>query len=236
MFLDPFFTEQDDGILITAEQGSHFAKDLAGDFNPIHDPDARRFVVPGDLLFALVLARYGVSEHMRFTFAGMVGRDIVLTFPETDDDYVEISGHKGKTYLNVTRQGGTSREPVVIESLVRSYVAFSGHNFPHVLMPLLQEQNVMINPDRPLVIYESMGFDLSGTPVGRPHLEPSGSDLVVHGKRADVTLRFQIHFNGVQAGEGFKKLVVSGLREYDPDIAEKMIADYGGWKDNYTAP
>ncbi len=57
MFLDPYHCEEDGFVRVGAEQASQFAKGVADDFNPIHDPDSRRFCVPGDLLFALVLSR-----------------------------------------------------------------------------------------------------------------------------------------------------------------------------------
>ncbi|MEX2365607.1 MAG: DUF3581 family protein, partial [Pseudohongiellaceae bacterium] len=76
MFLDAFHTQHTDNtISISAEQGSAFAKEIAGDFNPIHNIGAKRFVVPGDLLFALVLNRYGLSKSMSVRFSGMVGPD-----------------------------------------------------------------------------------------------------------------------------------------------------------------
>lgn len=68
MFLDRFHTIQDGCVHISASQASQFAKEVAGDFNPIHDPDARRFCVPGDLLFAVVVSRFGLSRHMTFQF------------------------------------------------------------------------------------------------------------------------------------------------------------------------
>ena len=60
MFLDDFYALAGGRLCIAAEQASQFAKRMAGDYNPIHDPDARRFCVPGDLLFALVLAQHGL--------------------------------------------------------------------------------------------------------------------------------------------------------------------------------
>ncbi|MEO1880948.1 MAG: DUF3581 family protein, partial [Methylococcales bacterium] len=71
--LKEFYSGPDDCVAITAEQGSLFAKEVAGDFNPIHDVDSKRFCVPGDLLFAIVLEKYGLSKTMNFTFTGMLG-------------------------------------------------------------------------------------------------------------------------------------------------------------------
>ncbi|MEP1595372.1 MAG: DUF3581 family protein, partial [Halieaceae bacterium] len=146
MFLDSFHSKENGFIQITADQASEFAKGVSDDFNPIHDPDSRRFCVPGDLLFALVLANYGISQSMSFSFKGMVGAETPLAFPDTDATKLEIVNDKGKEFLNVERSGEVSRSPLLLESLVRNYVVFSGHNFPGILVPLMAEQNVMINP------------------------------------------------------------------------------------------
>ncbi len=89
MFLKEFYSGTNDCINITAEQGSLFAKEIANDFNPLHDVDSKRFCVPGDLLFSMVLEKYGVSSKMDFTFSGMVGHGVTLSFPETKEDHFE---------------------------------------------------------------------------------------------------------------------------------------------------
>ena len=55
MQLDEYYSDGNGHIAISREQASDFAKGVAGDFNPIHDVDAKRFCVPGDLLFSLAL-------------------------------------------------------------------------------------------------------------------------------------------------------------------------------------
>ena len=62
--LTPYYQQDAEFVTITREQGSQFAKKVADDFNPLHDADAKKFCVPGDLLFSLVLSRYGVSENL----------------------------------------------------------------------------------------------------------------------------------------------------------------------------
>ena len=61
MFLDKYYSEVGTKVQFTRQQGSGFAKEIADDFNPLHDPDAKLFCVPGDLLFAIALAKYGLS-------------------------------------------------------------------------------------------------------------------------------------------------------------------------------
>ena len=96
MFLDNFYNQNQSELTISAEQGSSFAKTISNDFNPIHDPDSKRFCVPGDLLFALVLQRYGLSQNMSFSFAGMVARDTGLLFPSAPGNQFEIVDGRDK--------------------------------------------------------------------------------------------------------------------------------------------
>ncbi|MGL6055276.1 MAG: DUF3581 family protein, partial [Vibrio metschnikovii] len=78
MLLKPYFSSAEHQFQFTRQQASHFAKKVAGDFNPIHDEDSKRFCVPGDLLFAVLLKKNGISQKMRFTFSGMVSDGIAL--------------------------------------------------------------------------------------------------------------------------------------------------------------
>ena len=105
MFLNPFFNKSNEFVTISADQASNFAKSVANDFNPIHDPDAKRFCVPGDLLFALTLAKYGLSKTMSFRFEGMVGKDLLLDFPESIDSEFLLKDSNEKHYLTVNRDG-----------------------------------------------------------------------------------------------------------------------------------
>ncbi len=54
MFLDTYYSDKNGEFSFTREQASNFAKRIAGDFNPIHDEDNKRFCVPGDLLFSVL--------------------------------------------------------------------------------------------------------------------------------------------------------------------------------------
>lgn len=233
MFLAPFHASANGLVTISAEQGSRFAKEVAGDFNPIHNPDAKRFVVPGDLLFSLVLDRCGLNRRMAFSFTGMVGAGVALHFPETDAPAFAVEDTTGKAYLNVEREGAVSREPGLVEGFTRAYVAFSGQTFPGVLVPLMREHGVMINPERPLVIYEGMSFDLKHLDFVAPQLELVDASLAVSGKRGDVSLRFSIRADGAQVGTGAKKLVLSGLREFDEDEMDALVDQYAGWKASF---
>jgi len=235
-FLRPYHDVRGGYVYISPEQASRFAKGIAGDFNPIHDPHSKRFCVPGDLLFALVLARYGVSASMHGRFVGMVGDGVALVFPEEPGSHIVITDAQGKAYLEVERAGPVVTDPYTIEALTRSYASFSGENFPHVLVPLIERHQVMVNPARPLVIYEGMSLELQ-TPVGgltetvQPRLE--SAEMQVDGKRADVRLDYALCVEGDPFARGSKHLVLSGLRPFDPEVMHAMEAQYAGWKEAY---
>lgn len=223
-FLAPFHIVNDNGrVRVTAEQASRFAKDVAGDHNPLHDVGARRFCVPGDLLFALVLLRCGLSGEMTFRFRDMVGADEPVHIPATDADQIAVENMDGGTYVDVERRGTISTDGSVIEAFVREYVAFSGKTFPHYMIPVMREKGVMFHPDRPLVIYDSMGFELEHLDLANPSLELSDASLEVSGKRGEAIMRFDISADGEPAGSGWKKLLISGMREFDEERMESFV-------------
>ncbi len=235
MFLDKFYKIDNNKTLIAPAQASNFAKTVADDFNPIHDPDAKRFCVPGDLLFSLVLSRYGLNQKMCFTFAGMVGKDVPLNFPETDDQRITITDDNGKEYLHIDRKGDVSHDMDMIERFVRSYVAFSGQTFPHILVPLMAKHNVMINPARPLVMYESMSVDLDTINITTPELVLDDTSLNVNGKRGDAAVIFSVKCGDQVVGKGVKKLVLSGLREFDESQIQQIVDSYSENKAKYQS-
>ena len=150
-FLDQYHNSTTQGqITISAKQGSDFAKNIACDFNPIHDPLSKRFSVPGDLLFALALREYGLHKRMAFEFLDLVSADTELSYPQLDSDEADLKvlNSKGKAVLAVQYNGGVSKEALKTEKLLKNYVAFSGQNFPVILVSLMKQHGVMVNPKR----------------------------------------------------------------------------------------
>ncbi|HFD80002.1 MAG TPA: DUF3581 family protein [Gammaproteobacteria bacterium] len=231
--LDKYHNDDNGRIRVSRQQASAFAKDVAGDFNPIHDPDSKRFCVPGDLLFALVLEKYGLSQHMRFEFSGLVGDGVTLNFPDSDSPHIDISDDKGKRYLSIERSGDISTDPSLVLALTVAYVEFSGQTFPQLLVPLMAEHGVMINPDRPLVIYQSMAITLNRLDIGNPELELTGSGLEVNGKRGLARLGFRLTADGETIGEGEKSMVLSGLRPFEAERVERLVDGYLADKQAY---
>jgi len=235
MFLKEYYCAHDGIVSIVAKQASKFAKEIAHDFNPLHDFDSKRFCVPGDLLFALVLEKYGLSQQMNFIFSGMVGHDVLLNFPDTDAGQFEVNDNQGKSYLQVNRSGGFSRNPALIESIIRDYVSFSGQNFPYVLVPLMANENVMFNINRPLVIYESMSLSFQHLHFQKVSVEMLEPKMEVNGKRATAFLNFQIKAGESVVGAGVKKLALSVPSCYESGSMQAFIDEYLTRKNHYLA-
>ncbi len=226
MPLDRYFTPTDGGFVFTRQQASNFAKGVARDFNPIHDVDAKRFCVPGDLLFAVSLHKLGLSQTMSVKFTDMVNDGVTLQCAEDSNDHFDIQDATGKTYLSVNTQGHRQHNKTSIEQLVQEYVAFSGETFPHVLVPLWKKHGVMVNPNRPLVIYESMSIALETLQFSNIQLELDTATLDVQGRRGNVCLRFLFKDGGQCIGSGEKRMVLSGLKPYDQAVVDNLIEFY----------
>ncbi len=237
MKLDNYYSQDNNNIVFTRQQASDFAKGVAGDFNPIHDTDAKRFCVPGDLLFSLSLQRYGLSQRMRVQFSGMVPDGTSLVFPDSDAPQLDITDAAGKPYLTLERSGDTSHDAERINALTRCYVQFSGHTFPHILVPLMAEHQLMINPDRPLVIYESMSIsmDTLDFETMELQLELQNAELNIEGKRGDARLKFSVKSGGTDIGHGDKTMLLSGLRPFDQEKIDTLVADYMACKQGYQS-
>jgi hypothetical protein len=230
--LEPYATWNDGKVSFTRQQASLFAKQIADDYNPIHDVEAKRFCVPGDLLFAVLLFEIGLYPRMNFIFSGMVADGVPLHFQNGDEGQLRLVDERGKDYLLAHYEGTPTHDAGLISEIIRSYVRFSGHNFPHILQPLMAEHKVMINIERPLVIYESMSIDLARVDIRSPVVELSGTSMDVDGKRGNASLRFRFLENGQLVGYGEKRMVLSGLREYEEGAMQRMVDEYARRKES----
>lgn len=236
MVLETFYQCQQGSVTISAEQACRFAKRVAGDFNPIHDADAKRFCVPGDLLFAVVLKEYGIHQSMDFKFEGMLSAARTISLPQqASTEFAIQDAESDKTYLQINRSGEQRSYDESVETLIRNYVAFSGQNFPYILVPLMERHDVMINPARPLVMYESMSLTLDTLDFKEPELSLASTELEVNGKRGDAFLNFNIHDQGKLIGKGRKKMVLSGLRPFCAEQMAAMEQEYLARKENFQA-
>lgn len=225
-FYQPRSEAQTESFSFTRKNASDFAKRIADDFNPIHDIDAKRFCVPGDLLFAVALSKLGLSQKMHITFSDMVGDGVELHLEQRETNLTSICDSSGKTYLSITTDGKHCGDSSKVAALTERYVAFSGTTFPHVLVPLWQQQEVMVNPSRPLVIYESMTLTLNTFDFAKPELELVEPTLSVNGKRGNVCLPFIFKDGDKIFGHGEKRMVISGLKPYDQKAIDDLVEFY----------
>lgn len=232
--LKKFYNTQDDKIWFSRQQASDFAKQVADDFNPLHDIDAKRFCVPGDLLFAVTLEKAGLNQQMKFEFSGMVTDNIELNFPDKIDHTFDINDEKEKVYVSVTAEGENSQCSTLIESLISAYVGFSGHTFPHILCQLMAEKEVMINPARPMIMYESMEINMTNLTVSEVSLKLASTSLTIDGKRGNACLAFDLFDpSGEKVGSGVKHMVLSGLRPYCAETIADITSNYLAMKERY---
>lgn len=237
MFIEEYYSEKNQKVNFTRQQASDFAKEIADDFNPIHNVDAKRFCVPGDLLFSIILQKSGLNKKMVFNFSGMVNETVALNFPTNVTSSAQVLDDNGKEYLNYEVAGEHSTCPTLIETLIRSYVEFSGHTFPHILGDLMEKNNVMINPTRPMIMYESMEIALDTLDLADVSLELNTEETVlkVDGKRGQAKLKFDLLSNGEVVGHGVKYMVLSSLREYCKENMEGVNTRFYAMKDEYYA-
>ena len=222
-------------LSFTREQASEFAKSVAGDFNVIHDVDSKRFCVPGDLLFSAIIHHYGLRQTMGFAFSGMVNDGDVLILPAVNAREISIYDENDKKYLDVSSDGAHSDNPQLIDSLTSNYVEFSGHTFPDVLVPLMKEHKVMVNTERPLIIYDHMRIALDRLDIDSVDLKQAECQFRLYGKRADVALNYEFYCNGEPVGKGQKKMVLSGLRELDLAKIDSLLDTYNSRKKAYQS-
>ena len=233
MFLENYCQITDDKISFTRQQASDFAKQIADDFNPLHDIQAKRFCVPGDLLFSLILERAGLHQEMSFKFSGMVTDATKLTIPTKITTAASIVDDNQKEYLNMSVSGHYTKSSKTITALTRAYVEFSGHTFPHILVELMKECQVMINPTRPMIMYESMSIHLDNLDFEEGTLKLSSTTLDIDGKRGNACLSFDLVSKGQVIGNGKKFMLLSGLRDYCQETIDNIVTQYNDTKAQY---
>ena len=232
MNLTDYF-EIDSGLLrFERERASAFAKNVAGDYNPLHDPSNKRFCVPGDLLFCVLVHHYGLPSTVAVQFAGMLDGTSSVSLPEALDGTVHIQDSRERDVLVVECSGEKTTDQAFISNLSEQYVKFSGDTFPGVLVPLMQQHNVMVNPARPLIIYQSMQLTMQRLEGTDLTLESTGASLAMEGKKGTVQLPFIIKAGSDVIGTGTKSMVLGGLREWDTGIMKAVVEEYNTLKSN----
>ena len=163
---------------------------------------------------------------MKFDFSGMVSEGIELHFNTQDAQLIKVVDDQDKEYLSIEQSGEKTHDEDFASALAERYVAFSGYTFPHILVPLMAEEGVMINPARPMVIYQSMSIEMLRLDLNDVSLEMTGSTLEVQGKRGTALLNFCFKTGDEIVGYGEKKMILSGLRAYDQAVIDELVSDY----------
>lgn len=92
----------------------------------------------------------------------------------------------------------------------------------------MEEKQLMINCQRPLVIYESMDIEFTRLDIAAPSVEFTGATMDIEGKRGIVKLNFKFTENGEEVGHGTKRMIATGLKAYDQasidDLVERFVA------------
>lgn len=229
-----FYTLSDDTLTISPEQASRFAKTVAGDFNPIHDAGDRRFCVPGDLLFAVILENVGLYKKMSFTFDARMTADIVGVLNSQQTGAGNITDQRSeKPIVNFQYDSEKIVSKKLIHEFIEHYVAFSGQNFPYLLDPVLKSNDAMFNPKSPLVMYQSMEFSLYPKDDSEISIDYVNADFEKQGKRGYITLNFNFNQNEDVIGNGKKQLLISGIRPYDESEMSKIIESFLERKNNF---
>ncbi len=99
----------------------------------------------------------------------------------------------------------------------------------------MKSKDIMINPTRPLVIYECMELDFTRLDLTAPTVELTDSIIEVEGKRGSVTLHFCFKENGEIVGTGSKRMLMSGLKPYCQDGIDDLVSRFNERKDKFNA-
>ncbi len=235
MDLSKFYKVEGQYVSFTREQASLFAKSVAGDFNPLHNVETKRFCVPGDLLFAVALTELGVCQSMRFDFESMVTEQTRVLLPKELSGEFSLLDQNDKSMMTIHSSGEKNKNSHFVAALIEKYVQFSGRTFPEIIIDLLRKNNVMINPTRPLIIYKDMVVEIEQFPDGELELDFSGAVMNVDGKKGTVKLEFDLFVDRQKIGHGTKDMVVSGLRPYEQSAIDTIVNDYNATKEAYLA-
>jgi hypothetical protein len=84
-----------------------------------------------------------------------------------------------------------------------------------------------------MVMYESMTIDLDRLDIHSPSLEVDHNEVVVKGKRGEAQVAFNLVDSGNVVGRGRKRMILSGLRQYEQQVMDAVTADLNQRKLNF---
>ncbi len=68
-----------------------------------------------------------------------------------------------------------------------------------------------------------MTIDLDRLDIHAQALAMDHADVLISGKRGEVELAFNLVDDGKLAGRGRKRMILSGLREYDRQVMDEVV-------------
>ena len=90
----------------------------------------------------------------------------------------------------------------------------------------MKDNKVMINPARPMIMYESMSIHLDSLEFQEVSLELSSTTLEIDGKRGNACLSCDLVSQGKTVGHGKKFMLLSGLRDYCQETIDNIVSQY----------
>src|SRR5690606_26932305 len=90
----------------------------------------------------------------------------------------------------------------------------------------MESHGVMFNPDRPMVMHDSLSLTLSHLNDAEAVPEPNKASLDIAGKRGNVSLDYHLMSAGKVVGAVSKKLLLGSLREYCPDTMAGIVEEF----------
>jgi hypothetical protein len=99
----------------------------------------------------------------------------------------------------------------------------------------MKRNKVMINPTRPMIMYESMSIELDSLDFEDITLRLSSTTLAIEGKRGNACLSFDLVSQDKIIGHGKKFMLLSGLRDYCQETIDNIVMQYNNTKAQYLA-
>jgi len=157
-FLGNVFTVKGWSRITSAAARPACCKEVAGDFNPIHDPGCPPLLRARRIYFSLsYFWRFGLSTDMTFHFSRPAGlKTCPANFAKGADGTIQVCDQARQGVSGSRPQRRHNTDKVFIEEFTLGYVAAFGQNFPPHHEALMESNGVMFNPTGQLVMYDSM--------------------------------------------------------------------------------
>lgn len=208
---------------------SAYARNVAKDFNPIHSHLAKKYCVPGDLIFALITEMHGAHNYMRVDFLNRVGAECKLFF-DTKRIALALLDVDKKLYAELATAGDKSVCPKRLKTVSNVVVSCTSGYFPYKLIDNLREENVMLSIRRSMVMLKSIEVELRNIHSASSLVAKyQSSGLELSGKRGEVKVYFQLFDDdGISVGFVTKTVLIIGIEKFNDKASKQYLDDYEG--------